>query len=101
MIKINEQGNYMEESLSNSQEVQQESTDIKQPNWANRRFMAYLSLFSIIGLCLATIVLGIISIKILEAMIPIISVFVMAFGSIVGAYMGFATYSDKWLINKQ
>lgn len=70
-------------------------------NWTNRRFMAYVALFSLVGLALVTIVLGIISIQLLEAMIPILSVFIMAFSTIVGGYMGLATYADKWLITKK
>lgn len=91
------------------EEETQQTTNIKalpsnadtNTNWTNRRFMAYVSLFSIVGLALATIVLGVISIKLLEAIIPVISIFVMSFSTIVGAYMGLATYADKWLITKK
>lgn len=67
-------------------------------SWTNRRFMAYIALFALVGLSLATFVIGILSLTVLEALVPIISVFTMAFTSIVGAYMGLATYSDKWLL---
>lgn len=68
-------------------------------SWKNRRLMAYIALFAMIGLCMATLVIAIISITILDALVPIISVFVMAFGTIVGAYMGLATYADKWQLS--
>lgn len=67
-------------------------------NWVNRRFMAYIALFSLVGLAISTLVIGILSVTVLEVMMPVISVFVMAFSTIVGAYMGLATYADKWSI---
>lgn len=91
----------MDTDITHIEQKQLPSNADTNTNWTNRRFMAYVALFSIVGLALATIVVGVISIKLLEALIPVLSVYVMAFTSIVGGYMGLATYADKWLITKK
>lgn len=75
------------------------STDApKDPNhpsqWKHRRRMAYMSLVSIIGVTL--ILLGPwVPVERVAKLSDLISWFYFSLASIVGAYMGFATWSGK------
>lgn len=62
--------------------------------WQHRRRMAYVALFSMLVVtywCLFKVPLD--KLNILD---EIISWFYITMGSIVGAYVGFATLDDKW-----
>jgi dolichol kinase len=62
--------------------------------WKHRRRMAYVALFSILAvtyLCLFKI-----DPQKIKALEVIVTWFYVTMGSIVGAYVGFATLDDKW-----
>ena len=62
--------------------------------WYHRRKMAYISLFAILIVtywCIFEV-----DVKRLEALDEIITWFYLTLGSIIGAYVGFATLDDKW-----
>lgn len=62
--------------------------------WKHRRRMAYISLFSILAVtywCLFKV-----DVERLKALDSIITWFYLTLGSIIGAYVGFATLDDKW-----
>lgn len=71
---------------------------LKDPNhpsqWKHRRRMAYLSLLSIIAV--TAVLLGPwVPVERVEKLSDLISWFYFSLASIVGAYMGFATWSAK------
>lgn len=61
--------------------------------WKHRRRMAYIALYSMIGV--TSYALTLMPIQRLSATNEIISWFYFAMASIVGAYVGFATWSAK------
>lgn len=79
----------MDEKQTKDEELQ---LDIRR--WKNRRRMAYISLVSI--LVVTYLALFIIPIDRLAALDEVITWFYLVMGSVVGAYVGFATLDDKW-----
>ena len=59
--------------------------------WRNRRRMAWVALFALIGFGVACLIL-----KIAETQLSLLINIVWICGSVVGAYVGFATFDDKW-----
>lgn len=62
--------------------------------WRNRRRMAYISLIAI--LVITFLCLFIVPLDRISANEMIISTVIFVLGSVVGAYLGFATMDDKW-----
>lgn len=62
--------------------------------WKHRRRMAYIALCAILLVTYACLFK--IETKKLDALEVIITWFYVTMGSIVGAYVGFATLDDKW-----
>lgn len=62
--------------------------------WKNRRRMAWLSLISIIGL-MGLLLTDVIPVERIHALKEPITWFFFAAASIIGAYMGFTTWSSK------
>ena len=62
--------------------------------WKNRRRMAYISLVSI--LIVVGLSLFVVPIERLQVLEEVITWFFFIMGSIIGAYVGFSTFDDKW-----
>lgn len=67
--------------------------------WKHRRRMAYIALLSILLVTYACLFK--IEVKRLDALEVIITWFYVTMGSIIGAYVGFATLDDKWQNKKK
>lgn len=81
-------------TIKEAKEQAKKSYILLSNRWKHRRRMAYIALFSILVvtyLCLFKIDSE--KIKSLEV---IITWFYVTMGSIIGAYVGFATLDDKW-----
>ena len=59
--------------------------------WTNRRRMAWLALWALIGIGVSTLFLDI-----GPPQSDVIIAVVYTLGAVVGAYVGFATLDDKW-----
>jgi hypothetical protein len=73
-------------------EESRENVEIERSKWKSRRQMAWVSLFSMIivtGLCMFLVPIE--KMKVIEEMI---SWFFIAMASVIGAYMGFTTWSS-------
>lgn len=62
--------------------------------WKNRRWMAWICVLA--GISYPLLVLFTQSQELSDIAMP----FYMFVGSVVGAYIGFATYDDKWKVEK-
>lgn len=87
-----------QKTVANSDEDMPVASEPKDPNhpsqWKHRRRMAYMSLISIIAV--TGIMLGPwVPVERVEKLSDLISWFYFSLASIVGAYMGFATWSAK------
>lgn len=72
---------------------------ILRDRWLHRRRMAYIALVAILVvtyLCMFRI-----DIKKLNALEVIVTWFYVTMGSVIGAYVGFATLDDKWQNKKR
>lgn len=81
-------------TIKEAKEQAKKSYILLSNRWKHRRRMAYIALFSILivtYLCLFKINSD--KIKSLEV---IVTWFYVTMGSIIGAYVGFATLDDKW-----
>ena len=70
------------------------SPEMRKDRWKNRRKMAWISLFSILGVVIfliASSLFGILSVEAIGALTPIIQLLIGTLGGIIGAYIGFAT----------
>jgi len=67
--------------------------------WTHRRRMAYIAIFSILAVTYACLFK--IEAKKLDALEVIVTWFYVTMGSIIGAYVGFATLDDKWQNKKK
>jgi len=82
-------------------EVSSDSTTktILKDRWKHRRRMAYIALFAI--LVVTYVCLFKIDARKLDALEVIVTWFYVTMGSIIGAYVGFATLDDKWQNKKK
>lgn len=71
-----------------------ENEDQNKRRWKHRRRMAYISLVSI--LIMTYLILFIVPLNRLDKLDELITWFYIVMGSIIGAYVGFATFDDKW-----
>jgi uncharacterized membrane protein len=84
-------------SLSNSDIIEdhRETAEQIKARWTNRRRMAWVSLITIIVLIQETIFLGMgISESKLEALSSVINTGIFVLATLVGAYMGLATFAE-------
>ncbi len=82
------------EPLANTDSVVESSEQIK-ARWTNRRRIAWVSLITIIILIQETIFLGMgISESKLEALSSVINTGIFVLATLVGAYMGLATFAE-------
>lgn len=81
-------------TLAEAKEQAKKTYVLLSNRWKHRRRMAYIALFSILAatyVCLFRI-----PTEKLKALEVIITWFYVTMGSIIGAYVGFATLDDKW-----
>lgn len=62
--------------------------------WRHRRRMAYIALFStLIVMGIASFYIPVEKLKVLD---EVIEMFYFTMGAIIGTYVGFSTFDDKW-----
>lgn len=86
-------------SLKETKEYAKKTSILLSNRWKHRRRMAYIALLSI--LAVTYIIFYKLSIPKLKVLSDVINWFYITMGSIVGAYMGFATLDDKWKDSKK
>lgn len=86
-------------SLKEAKEYAKKVSVLASNRWKHRRRMAYISLASM--LIVTYILLFKIPPEKLAPLTEVINWFYITMGSIVGAYMGFATLDDKWKDSKK
>lgn len=91
---IMEENNLDSLSIKQAKEYAKKTAIFLADRWKHRRRMAYISLLAILVVtywCVFTVPKDR-----LEVLDPIITWFYIIMGSIIGAYVGFATLDDKW-----
>lgn len=80
-----------------NEEVKEEKRqlELEKARWKNRRRMAWISLISIITVTATLLFTDIVSEEKIKVMSEIITWFYFACASVIGAYMGFTTWSAK------
>lgn len=86
-------------SIKETKEYARKKAILAANRWKHRRRMAYMAMLSVmvITVCLVFYVPA----DKLAALDTIISWFYITMGTIIGAYLGFATLDDKWKDSKQ
>lgn len=68
------------------------SKDVNRLRWKTRRLMAWVSLFTLVGITLGAFVAP----DGMDKSSSVLNTLIFAFGGIVTGYLGFATLDDKW-----
>jgi len=82
-------------------DIKPEVTDdpyLNKSKWKNRRQMAWISLFALIGQVLASLAIIAftdVSVERMKILIELMSWPALAFASVIGAYMGFTTWAGR------